>query len=405
MTEEKVEKVPFTPFLPFLILISFTSFLNLLARTIFPPMTPNICDEMNLCHADTGNVFFIMSVGFAITLFLSQYLSSKISHKMTIIFSILTTGFALAITSYSNDFQFFRLAIFGVGLCSGFFIPSAVAMIRESVPREHMGKAFGIFATAQSVAFILGPMIVKNLIEVFTWKEILNGFGLASSLISIILFFLFRQGNNKGEPINLNFIRSVFSWPSFWILMVLLCVANGLNIGIYNMAPDYFQRHNLLDKDAVYKLIVIARGLSIFTAIFAGVFADRFGLKRSMVITFVACGALTMLIGTVSPSSSLILFTIQSPVAVCLMPLIHFAISTIVPTEKNAAIVSIIAPSGFLMGAGVVPQLLGFFGDFNIYAQGFLLFGLTSLISGAIFNVNAIYRHVEYSQMKSSPEV
>lgn len=405
MTDEKVEKIPFAPFLPFLILISFTSFLNLLARTIFPPMTPYICDEMNLCHADTGNLFFIMSVGFAITLFLSQFLSSKISHKMTVIFSILTTGFALAITSYSNDFQFFRLAIFVVGLCSGFFIPSAVAMIRDSVAREHMGKAFGIFATAQSVAFILGPMIVKHLIEIFTWKEILNGFGLASSLISVLLFFLFKQGNTKGHPISYTFIRNVFSWPSFWILLVLLCVANGLNIGVYNMAPDYFQRHNLLDKETVYKLIVIARALSIFTAIFAGVVADRFGLKRSMVIAFVVCGALTMLIGMGSPSSSLVLFTIQSPVAVCLMPLIHFAISTIVPSDKNAAIVSIIAPFGFLMGAGVVPQLLGFFGDFNIYAQGFVFFGLTSLISGAIFNVNAIYRHVEYSQMKSSPEV
>lgn len=407
MTEEKVEKTPFAPFLPFLpflILISFTSFLNILARTIFPPLTPYICDEMNLCHADTGNLFFIMSVGFAITLFLSQFLSSRISHKMTVIFSILATGFALALTSYSNDFQFFRLAIFAVGLCSGFFIPSAVAMIRETVASEHMGKAFGIFATAQSVAFILGPMIVKNLIGVFTWKDILNGFGLASSLISVILFFIFKQGKNKGIPIGFTFIRNVFSWPSFWILMVLLCAANGLNIGIYNMAPDYFQRHNLMDKDIVYKLIVIARVLSIFAAIFAGVMADRFGLKRSMVIVFIVCGVLTTLIGTVNPSSSLLLFTLQSPVAVCLMPLIHFAISTIVAPEKNAAIVSVIAPFGFLMGAGVVPQLLGFFGDFNLYAQGFILFGFSAIICGVVFNFNNVYRHVEYSQMKSVRE-
>ena len=186
--------------------------------------------------------------------------------------------------------------------------------------------------------------------------------------------------------------------------MVLLCVANGLNIGIYNMAPDYFQRHNLLDKDAVYKLIVIARGLSIFTAILAGVIADRFGLKRSMVLALVFCGALTTLIGTMDPSSSLVLFTLQSPVAVCLMPLIHFAISTIVVPEKNAAIVSIIAPFGFLMGAGVVPQLLGFFGDFNLYAQGFVLFGFGAILCGIVFNLNTVYRHVEYSQMKSTPE-
>lgn len=398
---ESETKVSFFPFLPFLTLITFASFLNIMARMIIPPMTPFICDEMNLCHADTGNLFFILSLGFAITLFGSQFLSSKISHKMTVIFSLLSTGFALVITSYAESFQFFRLSLFFVGLCSGFFIPSAVAMLREGVAREHLGKAFGIFATAQSVAFILSPILINSVGTFLHWKQILNAFGLISSVISVVLYFLFKQGKEKGEPITFGFIRSVFSWPSFWILMVLLCIANGLNIGIYNMAPDYFQRHNLLEKDAVYNLTVIARILSFGTAIVAGMIADRFGLKRSMVIAFVACGAITSLMGTTNPSSSLILFTLQSPVAACLMPLIHFAIATIVPPEKNSTIVSIIAPFGFLMGAGVVPQVLGFFGDFNLYAQGFVLFGFTSIFCGTLFNLNRVYKHVEFSQVKS----
>ena len=401
MFMESQSKVSFLPLVPFLSLITFASFLNFMARIIFPPMTPFICEDMNLCHADTGNLFFILSVGFAITLFGSQFLSSRISHKMTVIFSLLLTGFALVMTSYAESFQFFRLSLFVVGLCSGLFIPSAVAMLREGVAREHLGKAFGIFATAQSVAFILSPILVQNLIGVMTWKEILNGFGLVSSVISVALFFLFRQGNQRGEPITIGFIRSVFSWPSFWILMVLLCLANGLNVGIYNMVPDYFQRHNLIDKNAVYKLIVIARILSFGTAIVAGVIADRFGLKRSMVIAFVCCGALTSLMGTSTPSNSLVLFTLQSPVAACLMPLIHFAIATIVPPEKNSTIVSVIAPFGFLMGAGVIPQMLGFLGDFNLYAQGFVLFGFASIFCGALFNLNRVYKYVEFSQVKS----
>lgn len=399
MTEKKLS---FAPYIPFLVLISFTSFLNIMARIIFVPLTPYICEEMNLCHADTGNLFFILSVGFAITLFLSQFMSSRTTHKMTVLFSIISTGFALVLTSYAETFNFFRWSLFVVGLCSGLFIPSAVAMIRESVVGEHLGKAFGIFATSQSVAFILGPMIVKYLIASFTWKEILNGFGLFSSLITLLLFFLFRKGESRSASINVSFVRDVFSWPSFWILMILLCLANGLNIGIYNMAPDYFQRHNLLESDTVYNLTVIARILSVLTSIVAGIFADRFGLKRSMVITFVFCGALTSLMGTMNPSSSLVLFCMQSPVAACIMPLIHFALATIVPADKNAPIVSISAPFGFLMGAGVVPQVLGFLGDFNLYAEGFILFGVTAILSGMIFNLNAVYRHVEISQMKSS---
>lgn len=396
------KKLSFAPYIPFLVLISFTSFLNIMARIIFVPLTPYICEEMNLCHADTGNLFFILSVGFAITLFLSQFMSSRTTHKMTVLFSIISTGFALVLTSYAETFNFFRWSLFIVGLCSGLFIPSAVAMIREGVAGEHLGKAFGIFATSQSVAFILGPMVVKYLIASFTWKEILNGFGLFSSLITLLLFFLFKKGDSRGAPINISFIRDVFSWPSFWILMILLCLANGLNIGIYNMAPDYFQRHNLLESDTVYNLTIIARILSVLTAIVAGIFADRFGLKRSMVITFVFCGALTSLMGTMTPSSSLILFCMQSPIAACIMPLIHFAVATIVPADKNASIVSISAPFGFLMGAGVVPQVLGFLGDFNLYAEGFVLFGVTAILSGMIFNLNAVYRHVEISQIKSS---
>ena len=394
-------KTPFAPFIPFLILISFVSFLNILARVIFAPLTPYICEEMHLCHADTGNLFFTLSVGFAITLFASQFISSKISHKKTILLSILMTGVALILTSYAETFKVFRLSLFLVGLCSGLFIPSAVSMIREEVSDGHLGKAFGIFATAQSVAFILGPIIVQSTIQHFTWQEILKGFGLFSSLLTLLLYSLFKKGEVKGEPITVPFVKEMSTWPAFWILMILLCFANGLTIGIYNMAPDYFQRHNLLEPGMVYKLIIIGRALSVVTAVAAGVFADRFGLKRSLVLAFVACGALTALMGSAPPSASLALFCLQSPVGACLMPLIHFAVATIVPAEKNAAIVSITAPFGFFMGAGAVPQILGFLGDFNLYAEGFVLFGMTAIVAGVIFNVNAVYRHVEMGQMKS----
>jgi len=110
MTEKKAS---LTPYIPFLVLISFVSVLNILARIIFVPLTPYICEEMNLCHADTGNLFFILSIGFAITLFGSQFVSSKTTHKLTVLFSILLTGFALVLASYAETFNFFRISLLG----------------------------------------------------------------------------------------------------------------------------------------------------------------------------------------------------------------------------------------------------------------------------------------------------
>ena len=394
-------KTRFTPYLPFLTLISFISFVNILARVIFSPMTPFICTEMNLCHADTGNIFLVLSLGFALTLFASQYLSARFSHKFTIIFSVLTTAFTLMITAYADTFEQFRWAIFFVGVSAGFFIPSAVALIREHVPNHHLGKAFGIFGTAQSFAFILGPLFVQFFIQLYNWRGILNGFGLLSAVLSLLLLFMIRKKEEKSVPITLSFVREVFSRPSFWILNLLLCIINGLNIGIYNMAPDYFERHNLLEAHEVSHLIIIARTISIFTAIVGGVVADRLGLKKSLVIILVICGIVTALMGVMSPKLALMLFCIQSPIAACLMPIIHYGVATIATPEKNAAMVSIMAPFGFTFGAGIVPQVLGFFGDFNLYAEGFIIFGVTSLLSALIFSLNAVYKHVHFSQAKT----
>jgi hypothetical protein len=73
------------------------------------------------------------------------------------------------------------------------------------------------------------------------------------------------------------------------------------------------------------------------------------------------------------------------------MPLIHFAISTLVSSEKNAAIVSLTAPFGFTIGAGLIPQILGLFGNAKLYPQGFILFGLVCVLSALIFSSQGAY--------------
>jgi len=382
--------------------MSFISFVNILARVIYSPITPFICNEMHLSHAETGNIFLVLSLGFAITLFASQYFSAMFSHRSTIIFSILTTGITVMLTAHTHTFQQFRLAIFTVGISSGLFIPSAVALIRESIPNYHLGKAFGVFGTAQSFAFILSPLCIECFVGFVHWRDILNVFGLLSAVLSLFFLFLMHKKAEKSLPVTFSFIKEVLTWPSFWILNLLLCVINGLNIGIYNMIPDFFERHNLVAMQDVNYLIVFARTISILTALIGGYLVDLLGFKKSLVAVLFVCGVVTTFMGmTSNPTLALILFCIQSPIAACLMPMIHFGITTIVPNEKNAAIVSIMAPFGFAFGAGIVPQVLGFFGDSNLYGEGFVIFGFTSLAFALMFSTNAIYKHVHFSQFKS----
>ncbi len=393
--------VRFASSLPFLFLISFLSLLNTVVRTIFSPLVPSICQDLHLCHAHAGNLFFTLSVGFSLTLFSSQFLSARLSHKKVVLLSLATTGGALLLTAYASNFHMLRAALFLLGLCSGFFIPSAVALIREVVHDNHLGKAFGIFGSAQSIAFIFGSFIVQGFSPLATWQTVLQGLGVASLIIAALAAFMLKQGAQRGDPITFALTRSLFLSRAFWIILALLCLANGLNIVIYNMASDYFQSLHLRKEESIHHLIDIARAFSIVTAILAGAIADRLGLKRSIFTALILCGAATMLMGFVSPSTSLFLFCLQSPIAACLMPLVHFAMATIVPPEKNAALISLMAPFAFFTGAGIVPQLLGFFGDFHLYAEGFVVFGIMALAGGLFFNSSRVYRHVEVSQADS----
>ncbi len=393
----------FISYLPFLTLMSFVSLVNILARVIYSPITPFICNEMKLSHIETGNIFLVLALGFAITLFASQYLSAMFSHKFTVIFSVITSGLAIMLTAHTEAFEQFRLAIFTVGISSGLFVPSAVALIRENVPSYHLGKAFGVFGTAQSFAFILSPLCIDFFVQFMKWRDILYIFGLLSIFLGLFFLFFMPKKEQKSLPVTFSFIRKVLSWPSFWILNLLLCVINGLNIGIYNMAPDFFERHNLLAMQDVNQLIICARTIGILTALIGGYLIDRLGFKKSLVAVLALCGAVTILMGAArNPMVALIFFCAQSPIAACLMPMIHFGMTTIVPTEKNAAIVSIMAPFGFAFGAGIVPQVLGLFGNYNLYGEGFITFGFASITCALLFSINGVYKHVHLSQFKST---
>lgn len=391
----------FSSYLPFLLIVSFLTFLNILARTLFAPLTPILCGEMNLCHADTGHLFFVLSLGFAITLFLSQYINSWISHKSTLSISMYgCAAMFLAMPWVSSYFSLCAVLVF-VGLFAGLFIPSSVAIIRNVVADDHLGKAFGIRQAAQSCAFIVGPGMVSLFAPYFSWQFILFSFGLFLFVFSILFSLFFKEGKDKSPPVSAEFIKNIITMPSFWIMLVLLCLANGMNYGVYNMAPNFYDSQYDVDRNTVNTLIMIARISSFFTAILSGFLADKVGTRKALFSLLLICGFTTFLMGISGVGFSLFLFMLQSSLATALMSLIHLAIAGIVPVHRTAAVISMMVPFAFTFGSGIVPKVIGIMADRGMYAFAFGLFGLLSIMAALLFNWGRVYRHVHSSQMDS----
>lgn len=392
---------PFATFIPFLSVVSFLTFLSILSRTIFAPMTPIICQEMSLCHAETGHLFLMLSIGFAITLFLSQYVSTKITHKATISISLYSTAVLFLLMPLIDTYNTFCSFLFVVGLSAGLFIPSSIAIIRSAVSDIHLGKAFGIRQTAQSCAFIFGPAVISIGAPYLPWRFILLAFGIFFLLFAVLFSVFFKAGKEKSPPVSFSFVKGLISMPSFWIMLVLLCLINGMNYGVYNMAPSYYDAKYNIDRNIVNTLIMVARILSFFTAVLSGFLADRIGIRRSLFMLLSICGVTTLFLGVSSAGVSLFLFMLQSALATALMSLIHLATASIVPANRSASSVSMMAPFAFTFGSGVVPKVIGLFADNGLYAVGFVCFGVVAIVAAFLFNSNWASRYVDYGQLES----
>ncbi|PCI74964.1 hypothetical protein COB21_06150 [Candidatus Aerophobetes bacterium] len=401
-TSASVSNEPeFATFLPFLMVICFLTFLSILSRMVFAPLTPLICKEMGLCHGETGHLFLVLSIGFAVTLFLSQYINCWISHKKTIAISLYSNAFLFLSTPWIGGYASLCSFLFFVGLASGLFIPSSIAIIRKVIFDNHLGKAFGMRQAMQSCAFIFGPAMVSIFSPYLSWRFILLSLGVFFLIFSVLFSIFFKEGQDKSPPVSMEFFRGVLTMPSFWIMLLLLCLISGMNYGVYNMAPNYYDSQYDVDRSTVNTLIMVARIFSFFTAILSGFLADKIGMRKALFSLLLICGLTTFFLGISSVGVSLFLFILQSSLATALMSLIHLAIANIVPAHRSASIISMMAPFAFIFGSGIVPKVIGIFADKGMYSQAFALFGIIAIAAALFFNWSRVHRHIYQKQVDS----
>ena len=87
---------------PLLILASIF-FLNFISRIILAPLIPEIELAFKITHADAGSLFFLISLGFFISMICSGFISSRLNHKRTIIVSSTVLGIAMIGSAFCRD--------------------------------------------------------------------------------------------------------------------------------------------------------------------------------------------------------------------------------------------------------------------------------------------------------------
>jgi NNP family nitrate/nitrite transporter-like MFS transporter len=362
-----------------LFLLASIFLLNFSSRIILAPLLPALEKDLALSHSDAGSLFLFLSMGYFISLLGSGHISSRISHKKTIVISAISVGVALSSISFVKSFFAMRCCVFILGIFAGTYLPSGITTVTSMVHPKHWGKAVAIHELAPNLSFILTPLLVEILLQWFFWRYILRFIGMASIVLGIIFFRYGKGGHFLGKAPNFKAIKPILKVPDFWMLILLFGLAITSTLGIYNMLPLYLTTVHGFTLDWANSLVGMSRISTLGMAFLAGLATDRLGPKTIMVCVFFVTGILTVLLGMVSTHWVVVVVFLQPILAVCFYPAGFSALSSISSPESRNVAVSLTIPIAFVLGGGAVPALIGTMADFGHFSLGISLSGVLIL--------------------------
>ena len=346
-------------------------------------MLPTILTDMNLTHDQAGSFFLISASGYFISLLCSGFVSSRIKHKKTIVFSAVATGIAFLVTGLSQSLLSMRIGLFVVGMTSALYLPSGIAMLTSSVSSRNWGRAIGIHELAPNLSFLLAPMICEGLLLWLSWRSILVVIGGTSILFGISFFKFSSVKDFPGESPMLKSFLPLIATPSFWLMIILFSLGVIGTLGVYSMLPLYLvNEHGMLQSQA-NKLITMSRILTLPMALLVGWLSDHFGLKPTLASVLFFTGISTLSIGVLTGQIIQVIIFCQPVFAVCFFPPAFAALSHIGSKESRNIAVSFTIPIAFLVGGGVVPNVIGLLGEKGFFSMGFIVAG-GLILSGTI---------------------
>ena len=359
-------------------------FCNFVARIILGPLMPVIEADLHLGHGTAGSFFLLISAGYFVSLAGSGFVSARLTHRHTITLSAVVIGLALVLLSASQSLIMIRAALIFLGLAAGLYLPSGIAAITSMVETRHWGKALAIHELAPNSGFMAAPLVAETLMIWMPWRGVLISLGMMSAALGLAQARWGRGGRFTGQQPNLAAMRQLVVEPLYWRMILLFGLAIGSTLGIYTMLPLYLVAERGFDPASANTLIGISRISTLFTALASGWIADRFGPRRTIVGIFVFTGSATLALSLASGSYLVALVLIQPMVAVCFFPAGFAILSRIGTSAARNLAVSMTTPVAFLIGGGVVPTVIGLFGDMGCFSMGIGLVGGLILCGTAV---------------------
>jgi len=365
----------------FLTLLFFVAFIS---RYIFSPLMPVIKDELALTHGQAGSVFLFGSIGALVASVCSGFVSSRLTHRGTLILSTFLVGVTLLALTSRSSLWAVRVAMLVLGMAAGLGLPSNIATITALVNRQDWGKALAVQQLAPPLSLVLGPLLAVALLAIFSWQIVLACLGVFALVVSFVFLRFGKTGDFLGDAPSLSLAKAILSRKSFWVMIILFAFGMGGQVGIYAMLPLYLVTEHGMAGEFANTLLGLSQISGLFMTFFAGWMTDRIGEKRAIFSVLLASGIATILLGTLSGAWLVFVVFLQPALIVCYFPAGFAALSRIVQPNMRSLASAWAPPMAFLLGGGLFPTALGYVGQSYTFGLGISIAGCIIVLGSAL---------------------
>jgi NNP family nitrate/nitrite transporter-like MFS transporter len=367
-----------------LTLLTSIFLINFISRVILSPLMPVIEKDLALGHTAAGGFFMMIALGYSVGLVGGGFVSARLTHRQTIALAAVAGGVAFFVIAAAHALWMINLGLFIVGISTGFYLPSGMTTITSAIPSAHWGKALAVHELAPSLAFILSPLIVEGLLPFLSWQEIVALVG-GIALVLGLGFYRFGMGGNfTGDPPTFGNIRLLGARGSFWIMVLFFTLGIAASVGIYSMLPLYLVAERGIDRSTANTLLGLSRIPVLAMALVSGWLTDRLGPKPVITMAILFNGAAAILLGVLPGRWVLAMVFLQPVMSVFFFTAAFTILARIVSPRTRSLAVSMTMFVAYMAGGGLVPTVLGAFGDAGAFGEAFILVGCVTLASAAL---------------------
>jgi len=372
----------------------FTHFSQDLMTGLLITLLPFIRQDLMLNYFQAGLLVSAYSVTSGLSQILGGWVGDRIRHRwISITLGLIGVGVSGFAAGLMPSYNTLLIALVAMGIFAGAYHPAAVPAI-SSLFEDRRGKAIGLHMIGGAIGFGVGPFIGTAIAATLSWHMAFMMLSVPAMIAGLCVAVWLRKiepdipraeiTTGKGKTAGADS-------PSLWqvlkkvsAVIILVVVVTFTSGSLLPFIPLYLVDHYSLTTTMAAIWTSILRASGILGSLLGGWLSDRWGNKRTVLLTLIAIGPAILLFTTVNYFPALAVLMIAIGI---LWTMRETAVQTYLmektPLRMNGLVFGIYFGIG-QQGQSLLQPVYGVFMDMAGISTVFLIVGLISMATSIV---------------------